>query len=164
MTTIQTDAATFSRALGEFVRVVQFRDRDRACCYDLSVSQCYALERVVAAGSLTVNELAAELYLDKSTTSRVANTLVAKGLLERKRCTDDGRVVRLEPTRSGAETSSRIEDDLAEEYTTLLSDFPPDVRAGFTDLLGRLGQAFACRVDASNGRCCTVPHSQGESP
>src|SRR6056297_3139886 len=60
------DTDSFSRALGDLIRVVQFRDRDRACCHGLSVTQCYGLEGIIENGGLTVNELAAYLYLDKS--------------------------------------------------------------------------------------------------
>ena len=161
MPTIDRDARAFSHALSELIRVVQFRDRDRACCHDLSVSQCYALERVVDGGGLTVNELAAHLYLDKSTASRVANTLVAKGLVARARDSVDGRIVRLEPTRDGLAVHQLVKTDLANEYVALLADFDPDVRSAFTELLGRLGGAFAARVDVTNGRCCAIPGSIG---
>ena len=155
------DAQTFSEALGELIRVVQFRDRDRAYCYDLSVSQCHALERVVKAGGLTVNDLSATLYLDKSTTSRLANNLVEKGMLERTADPSDGRVVRLLPTETGSRTCARIEEDLVLEYAWLLADFDPEVRSAAAELLRRLARAFASRVDASNGRCCTVPVQTG---
>ena len=62
------------------MRVYQFRDRDRICCFDVSVSQCYALEGLVRRGGLTLNELAAHLYLDKSTASRVVDALERKRL------------------------------------------------------------------------------------
>ena len=158
-----SDAETrsFSDALGAFVRVVQFRDRDRACCYDLSVSQFYALKAVAEGGPLTVNDLAARLYLDKSTASRVAQTLVAKGLLERGRDPVDGRVVRLLPTDAGSSVCAHIQSDLDAEYAELLSDFDPEVRAAASELIRRLGRAFARRVDVSNGRCCTVSVSSG---
>jgi DNA-binding MarR family transcriptional regulator len=164
MPTIDVDAREFSEALGELIRVVQFRDRDRACCHDLSVSQCYALEYVVEAGALTVNELAGHLYLDKSTASRVANSLVAKGLLARARDSADGRVVRLEPTAAGLDVQALVQTDLVNEYAALLADFDPHVRAAFPKLLGRLGRAFASRVDISNRRCCAVPASTGAAP
>ena len=151
-----SDAARLSDALGELIRVVQFRDRDRACCYDVSVSQCYALKGVLDAGALTINELAAHLYLDKSTASRIANSLVEKGYLARARDADDGRMVRLVPTPSGAELCRRIEADLAIEYADLLTDFDADVRAALTRLLSRLARSFAARVDASGGSCCVV--------
>ena len=150
------DAHQLSEALSDLIRVVQFRDRDRACCYDLSVSQCYALKAVADTGPLTVNDLAAELYLDKSTASRLANVLVDKGHLARERDSDDGRVVRLAATEAGHALCDRIEGDLALEYAELLGDFDPEIRAAITRLVSRLGRSFAARVDASGGSCCVV--------
>jgi MarR family 2-MHQ and catechol resistance regulon transcriptional repressor len=150
------DAERLSDALEDLLRVVQFRDRDRACCYDVSVSQCYALERVVSADGLTVNDLAGSLYLDKSTASRIANSLVDKGYLARARDPEDGRVVRLVATPAGSALCRRIMADTAEQYADLLSEFSPDVRAGIIRLVRRLGRSFAARVEASGGSCCVV--------
>jgi len=154
---LRSDAHTFSGALGSLIRVVQFRDRDRACCYGISVSQCYALEGVVQAGGFTINELAAHLYLDKSTASRIANGLVDKGLLERVSDPEDGRVVRLVPTSEGLGIHAAISRDLDEEYADLLSDYDPEVRAAVTRVVGRLAGSFAGRVDTSGGSCCAIP-------
>jgi MarR family 2-MHQ and catechol resistance regulon transcriptional repressor len=153
---LRSDADHLSAALTELVRVVQFRDRDRACCYDISVSQCHALKGVVDAGALTINDLAAHLYLDKSTASRIANGLVEKGLLARERDTDDGRIVHLVGTPSGVGMCLRIEGDLSSEYADLLDDFDPDVRTAITTLVTRLARSFASRVETSNGNCCVV--------
>jgi MarR family 2-MHQ and catechol resistance regulon transcriptional repressor len=150
------DAERLSDALEDLLRVVQFRDRDRACCYDVSVSQCYALERVVAAGGMAVNDLAASLYLDKSTASRIANSLVDKGYLARARDPEDGRVVRLVATPAGAALCRRILADIAGEYAEMLADYSPEVRAGIIRLVGRLGRSFAARVETSGGSCCVV--------
>lgn len=154
--TLLEDARNLSGALSELIRVVQFRDRDRACCYDISVSQCYALKGVVDADALTINDLAAHLYLDKSTASRVANGLVDKGLLARERDPVDGRIVRLVATPEGREVCDRIEGDLATEYAELLGDFDPEIRSAITKLVARLGRSFASRVEASGGSCCVV--------
>ncbi len=145
-----------SDALGDLIRVVQFRDRDRACCYDVSVSQCYALKAVADRGPLTVNDLAGELYLDKSTASRVANGLEEKGYVVRERDEGDGRVIRLSASATGSTLCARIDDDLAREYADLLTDFDPEVRAAITRLLGRLAASFAARVETSGGSCCVV--------
>lgn len=157
-TTLSVDVSTrlVAEALAELVRVVQFRDRDRACCHDVSVSQCYALKGVVDSDGLTVNELAGYLYLEKSTASRIANGLVDRGLVARERDPDDGRVVRLVATSQGRYLAERIEGDLLEEYSELVADFDPTVRSEVADLLGRLGQALAQRVDTTGGSCCVV--------
>lgn len=150
------DAHDFSDALGELIRVIQFRDRDRACCHELSVSQCYALKSVSEGGRLTVNDLAAYLYLDKSTASRVAQGLVDKGLLARERDPDDGRIVRLATTGAGEELHRRIDSELAEEYAELLADFDPSFRPAIVKLVRRLRRSFASRVEAEGGSCCVV--------
>ncbi|MGD8319115.1 MAG: MarR family transcriptional regulator [Gemmatimonadota bacterium] len=153
---LDRDARSFSDALGELVRVIQFRDRDRACCYDVSVSQCYALKAIMDHGSLTVNDLAAQLYLDKSTASRVAAGLEEKGYLTREQDATDGRVVRLVATPTGSGLCGRIEADLAQEYGEMLGEFDPEVRAAIIRLVERLGTSFAARVDASGGSCCST--------
>lgn len=150
------DAHGLYGALNQLVRVVQFRDRDMACCHDVSVTQCYALKAVVDGGPLTVNDLAGRLYLDKSTASRVAGGLEDKGYLARERDPSDGRIVRLRATEQGVELCARIEAELARAYARMLEDFDPEVRSAMTRLLGRLAASFAARVDASGGSCCVV--------
>ncbi|HSG08550.1 MAG TPA: MarR family transcriptional regulator [Longimicrobiales bacterium] len=151
-----SDAHGLYGALNELLRVVQFRDRDLACCYDVSVTQCYALKAVVDGGPMTVNDLAARLYLDKSTASRVAGGLEDKGYVGRERDASDGRIVRLRATRQGVELCGRIEAELARAYARMLEDFDPEVRSAMIRLLGRLAGSFAARVDASGGSCCVV--------
>ena len=150
------DGRRLSESLAGLVRVLQFRDRDRACCYGISVSQCYALKAVVDAGGVTVNELSASLYLDKSTASRIANGLVERALVERARDAEDGRVVRLVATPQGRDLYARIERDLSLEYAELLRDFDPEVRSAMPTVLARLARSFADRVDTSGGNCCSV--------
>lgn len=150
---LEADARRLQRSLTELIRIVQFRDRDRICCHDVSVSQCYALETVVQQGPLTLNELAAGLYLDKSTASRIADGLVAKGYLGRRRHPDDGRAVLLEVTPEGRALYVRIESDLVEESRRVLVELDPDLRAAVVPLLGRLVRAAADRIERRAGSC-----------
>jgi MarR family 2-MHQ and catechol resistance regulon transcriptional repressor len=160
---VRYDANAFSQALGDLIRVVQFRDRDRACCHDLSVSQCYALEAVIQAGELSVNQLAAHLFVDKSTASRVVSGLEARGMVERVPDPSDARRVRLRATRQGLAVHERITVELTGEYRALLERFDPDVAAGMTEMLRLLAHSFSERVDTSSGRCCTISHAQERS-
>jgi len=154
--TLLDDARALNAALGELLRVVQFRDRDRACCYDVTASQCYALKGVVQAGRATVNDLAAHLYCDKSTASRLAQGLVDKGYLARERGEEDARVVRLVPTAAGAALCATIEAGETREYAALLADFEPTVRLEIHRLVSRLGGCFASSVEVAGGSCCVV--------
>jgi MarR family 2-MHQ and catechol resistance regulon transcriptional repressor len=63
--TLIEDADALNSAVSDLVRVYQFRDRDRICCYDISVTQCYALETLVEHGPMRSQSLAERLLLDK---------------------------------------------------------------------------------------------------
>src|SRR5687768_9457517 len=98
---LQRDAQALHTALSHLVRVYQFRDRDRICCYDVSVTQCQALETLVERGPLRSNALADALRLDKSTISRVVDTLVRKGYVDKLADAADARALSLRVSASG---------------------------------------------------------------
>jgi MarR family 2-MHQ and catechol resistance regulon transcriptional repressor len=144
-TALDRDALALHEAVADLVRVYQFRDRDRICCHDVSVTQCYALETIVAHGPLRLSALAERLFLDKSTTSRVVSTLVRKGYVEQRADAEDGRATTLSATRQGQRLCARITDDLVDQQRQLLQDLDPDVRAGVVQVLRRLAHAADAR-------------------
>ena len=156
---LDADAAALHRVLSELKRVYQFRDRDRICCHDISVTQCWALNALVGGGSLTLNQLAAKLYLDKSTTNRVVNALERKGYVRRARHPEDGRAVVLRATAAGARLQARIEGEMLETERGLLSEFDAEVRRSMVQLIGRLVAAAGARLEAGGGKCCVVEPS-----
>jgi len=143
--TLAQDAFDLHRAVSDLVRIYQFRDRKSICYYDISVTQCYALSAIVARGSLTQNELAAELYLDKSTASRVVRVLVRKGYVRRATDLDDARVRNLETTEKGRGLHARIERDLVEKMQDLIAGHDPDTRRSTIELVARLAEAAGAR-------------------
>jgi DNA-binding MarR family transcriptional regulator len=153
---VDRDAAALYEALSDLIRVYQFRDRDRICCHDISVTQCYALESLARRGPLTLNELAAELYLDKSTVSRVVNTIERKKLLRRRPHKQDRRAVQLEITSAGRRLQEVIRADIEERERRLIADFDPAARKALIDLVGRLAQAAKERVSTASGTCCSL--------
>jgi MarR family 2-MHQ and catechol resistance regulon transcriptional repressor len=142
---LQHDAQALQAAIADLVRVYQFRDRDRICCHDISVTQCHALEMLVEHGPMRLNDLTQRLFLDKSTTSRVVRTLVKKGYVEQHADPRDGRATALSVTRAGRDLCARITDDLVHQQRDLLSDLDPDIRAGVVDVIRRLAQAADSR-------------------
>jgi len=149
------DARALHRTLEELIRLIQFRDRDRICCHDVSVSQCYALETLAQAGPLRLHELAGRLYLDKSTASRVIDGVVAKGYAERSRDPQDGRAVQIDLTPAGRALYGRIEADLLAEVRLVVADLDPAVREAMTHALGQLVRSARSRVEVSAG-CCRM--------
>ena len=160
-TGIESDAAELHAAVSDLVRVYQFRDRDRICCHDISVTQCYALETLVTHGPLRLSGLAEKLFLDKSTTSRVVAALVKKDYVEQAPDARDGRAIALSVTRKGRALYSRITDDLIAQQRQLLEDLDPDVRTGVVRVLRGLAQAadarFRAGVSVGAGAACCAP-------
>jgi DNA-binding MarR family transcriptional regulator len=154
---LERDARALQAAVADLVRVYQFRDRDRICCHDISVTQCHTLEMLVDHGPMRLNDLTERLFLDKSTTSRVVRTLVKKGYVRQHADPSDGRATALNATRAGRNLCARITDDLVEQQKDLLADLDPDVRAGVVDVIRRLARAADSRfrsgvsVAAKNG-------------
>jgi len=139
--TLTRQARELQDALAEFIRVYQFRDRDRICCHDVSVTQCYALDALVRRELITLNELAAELCLDKSTASRVVATLERKGYVARTTHPRDRRAVLLTATAAGKRLVERIVGELVEQKKQLLAEFPEEVRESAAELIQRLTAA-----------------------
>jgi len=158
---LDRDAAELQAAVADLVRVYQFRDRDRICCHDISVTQCYALETLVQHGPLRLSALAERLFLDKSTTSRVVGTLVKKGYVEQGADAQDGRAIALSATRKGRGLYARITGDLVDQQKQLLQDLDPGVRSGVVRVLQRLAQAADARFRSGTiggeGPACCAP-------
>jgi MarR family 2-MHQ and catechol resistance regulon transcriptional repressor len=152
------DAEALNAALADLVRVYQFRDRDRICCFDISVTQCYALEALADHGPMRSQSLAKLLLLDKSTTTRVIDALERKGYVERRPEEEDARAVSLRITPNGRALYDTINRGLIAQQAEMLADLDPHVRASVTDVIRRLAKAAEARFVAgvSVGACAPV--------
>ena len=160
---LDRDAVALQQAVADLVRVYQFRDRDRICCHDVSVTQCYALETLVEHGPMRLSALADRLFLDKSTTSRVVNTLVRKGYVEQRADTTDGRAMLINATRQGQRLCTRITSDLVDQQKQLLEDLAPELRAGVVQVIQRLAHAADARFRSGVAGGCCAPDSEAAS-
>ena len=163
-TKLDRDAAALQAAVADLVRVYQFRDRDRICCHDISVTQCYALETLVEHGPMRLGALAERLFLDKSTTSRVVSTLAKKGYVDQHAEENDKRAIELRATTRGRQLHARITADLIEQQKQVLEDLDPAVRGEVVGVIRRLARAADSRFRSgvSVGVCC-VPSGGGGS-
>jgi DNA-binding MarR family transcriptional regulator len=138
---LHDDAAELYRVMTELLRVYQFRDRDRVGYHNLTITQCYVLDILVRRGALSLNELAAEMLLDKSTLSRIVDGLEKQRAVKRTTHPADGRSTLIEPTRSGASRYKRVEADLVAENAKVLSGFAAPVRRQLIPLIAELTRA-----------------------
>lgn len=122
-----------------------------------------ALSAVHAADTLSPSELAVAIGLPRSTTSRAIARLVAQGLLERGRRTDDGRRADLRLTPSGDVQVRRFSEALTDFFVgvqptvkeaLLLLGRDPESQAGtsgadaleLVGLMSSAGSAFVAEV------------------
>lgn len=135
----QTQA--FHRALSDLVKKYQFRDRGETVAFGVSVSQAYALASLAEAGGLTMGELAADLHLSVSATTRVVDQLVDKSLARRAASPDDRRVTRVDLSAHGRRVWGRLEDELLELDAEVLRAIAPREREAVIRTLQRLSEA-----------------------
>ena len=171
MDALKADSLALHEALAGLVRAYQFRDRDRICCHDISVTQCYALEALKRDGPMRLNDLAERLFLDKSTSSRVLGALVRKGYAERLVDLTDGRAISVRITAKGQRLYNRIHDDLVRQQAKMIEDLAPEVRRAAIEVISRFARAAESmfgigRTASTASTCCgpsTVSNCCGES-
>lgn len=119
----RTAVRELSSLLQGYARFHQLRRRDKVCRHGITVSQCYALEAIVHAGGLSVTALGEALALNKSSASRVADSLADAGLVRLTPGSDDGRTKVVAPTAEGTALAARIHRDIEVEHSRLLREF-----------------------------------------
>lgn len=160
---LQQDAEALHAAVSNLVRIYQFRDRDKICCHDVSVTQCYALEVLAERGPSRSQALADALRLDKSTTTRVVDALVRKNYVERLPDPEDARAVSLRVTKQGRKLYEKINGELIGQQIDLLRDLDPQARAAATEIIQRLARAAQSRFvsGVSVGSCAPACGADG---
>ena len=147
------DAEDLYEALNQLVRVYQFRDRDRICCYDVSVTQCYAVETLIKQGALRLQVLAEEMFLDKSTASRVIDALERKGYVSRVEDDEDRRAVKIQATQAGRELYEKIRGDLIAEERAMIENLSVEARQGALSVLRQITRATEVRCGLTSEPC-----------
>ena len=92
------------------------------------------------------------MFLDKSTASRVVDSLERKGYVTRVADAADRRAVQLAPTAKGRALDQTIRADLVAEEAAMIEHMPPEVLDGALDLLGQLTRAAQARCGAEATR------------
>src|SRR5512133_3136306 len=82
-------------------REIRCCSRDEAICGNVTFHQFVILDAVVKKGELGLADLHQILSVEKSTTTRLVNPLIRKGLLKRDRAVHDSRAATLSVTEEG---------------------------------------------------------------
>ena len=144
--TISQDAAALYAASTAFIRVYQFRDRDQALRFGLTVVQAYAIDLLIAGEGLGLTALAESLRLDKSTASRVVAGMERNGLVEWSRPAHDLRAKVIVASREGKRRYGRLRTSIVRANARLLKAYSAAERRAVITALERLTRrAIAAR-------------------
>jgi len=138
MARLAEDAETLYEAATAFIRIYQFRSRDRALHYGLTVAQAYALDVLLACHGTTLNGVAGALQLDKSTTSRIISGMADSGLIEWSRHESDQRAKHIVASREGEKRYTRMRAAIIKQNEQLLADYSPAARKAVIKALRQL--------------------------
>jgi DNA-binding MarR family transcriptional regulator len=95
------------QVLRHFDREIHFQDI-QSCCNGVSFAQCHTLLEIEKNVNISISELANNMSLDKSTTSRTVDGLVNIGLVDRIIPKDNRRMATISLTEQGRITCNNI--------------------------------------------------------
>jgi DNA-binding MarR family transcriptional regulator len=144
---LEHDAALLFDAATAFIRRYQFRDRDHALTFGLTVVQAYALDILRSKGGVTLTALARDLQLDKSTTSRVVAGMTKRGLVEWSRSTQDLRAKKIVASAEGKRRYERLRRTIVRDNARLLAAYSPAARRAIISALHRLVERVNADAD-----------------
>ena len=143
---LETHAAAVFDVMTELLRIYQFRDRDRVNAHGVTVTQTYALEVVLRLGEATAKEIAQELALEKSTISRLVESMVDANLVETAANPSDGRSVLLRATALGRRAYTDVRRSVVRENAMALDRLSGEERVLFIETLERFTEAARRRI------------------
>lgn len=120
----------------------------QASCCGVTFAQCHAIVEIGRAKSISLNDLANILGLDKSTMSRTVNHLVNSHLAVREIEPKDRRYILISLTEEGWNTYKTIEAEMNAYFAQVYHRLPEDKRAQVVESLQLLLQALAAN------ECC----------
>lgn len=133
-------------------REIRCCSRDEAICQNVTFHQFIILDAVSKKGELGLADLHQILSVEKSTTTRLVNPLIRRGLLKRDRALHDSRAATLRLTEEGKETQRKVWLCLAEFFGGITRNLPEGQREEVLKAVKLFSGAM--RRAAAACRCC----------
>ena len=138
--------------LGGLAQVMRCCCRDEAFCEGVTFHQFMILDAVAKEKELHMADLHKLLSVEKSTTTRLVNPLIKKGLIRRDKAAHDSRAVKLTLTNKGKETHKKVLMCLTDFFQRMLGNIPAKKRA---EVLESVKIFIAAIKNSANGcGCC----------
>lgn len=133
-------------------REIRCCSRDEAICRDVTFHQFVILDAVAKKKGLDLADLHKILSVEKSTTTRLVNPLLQKGLLKRDKAEHDSRAAKLTLTEEGMETHRRVWMCLEGFFGNITHNIPEDQQEEVLEAVKVFTEAM--RKAAVECRCC----------
>lgn len=117
-------------------------DMVESSCCGVSFAQCHAIVEIGKAGTISLNDLADMLGLDKSTMSRTINNLVNNEMVVRETDPDDRRYIQIKLTEAGERSYREIEAGMAGYFRQIYQAIPEMKREQVIESLEILFEAL----------------------
>jgi DNA-binding MarR family transcriptional regulator len=130
-------------SIRRIVHVLRLGSRQAEMKVGLSAAQLFVLQKLAESDDASVNELARRTHTHQSSVSVVAQRLVKRGLVARKRSPSDGRQAQLSVTAAGRNVlrsaPAAAQDRLIEALDGLSSSQRRQLALSMGALIGQLG-------------------------
>ncbi len=137
----------FYSSLTALLRLYQFRDRNQIRMSGITASQAYVLDAVARLGPSWITRIGEELHLNKSTVSRLVDSLEESGLVKRRPDPQNHRASMIHLTPAGRSKHDQMVGVLKSEYALILAKVPLNVVSQLVAILERLTQAARHRME-----------------
>jgi len=125
---MKKETMVFMDVLSGLSKVMRSCCRDEAFCGGVTFHQFMILDAVAREKELHMADLHRMLSVEKSTTTRLVNPLITKGLLKRETAVHDSRAARLVLSSKGEETRNTVLECLADFFHKALGGMPAKKR------------------------------------
>ncbi len=105
---IKENTSELLEVFGGLSQVLRCCCRDEAFCEGVTFHQFMILDAVAKEKELHMADLHKLLSVEKSTTTRLVNPLIKKGLIRRDKADHDSRAVKFTLTKDGRETHKKV--------------------------------------------------------
>lgn len=156
-----TEVNEFRRVLRRFEREINIHLRDKGCCSGVTLSQCHVLLAICEKKETTTVELSKELAIDKSNLSRIIDSLLKLGYVERVPSKKDRRYSKIKVTSKGKSKSSEINKSADAHYRRVFKNIPEWKHKDIVENLTLLTLAFNAeenfllKKEEDENTCCS---------
>ncbi|MGA2782318.1 MAG: MarR family transcriptional regulator [Smithella sp.] len=148
---IKENTRELMNVFGGISQVLRCCCQDEAFCEGVTFHQFMILDAVAKEKELHMADLHKLLSVEKSTTTRLVNPLIKKGLLRRDKADHDFRAVKFTLTKKGRETHEKVLMCLTDFLQRVLGNIPAKKR---TDVLESVKIFITAIKNSANGCSC----------